>query len=475
VYDNEDKTKGEVAMKLEMKNFMLQNETAKKLYFSYAKDMKIYDYHCHLTAEDIFKNKEFENIAKLWLEGDHYKWRAMRASGIDEKYITGDSTDYEKFYNWAKTLDNCITNPLYHWNALELKKYFDIDEILSSKNAEAIWNKVNSKKYRPQDLINMSNVDTICTTDSPLADLYYHKELKKTNFKTKVVPGFRPDEALSIGTEKFYNFIKEIKNIVGFEIKSYSDLIKALRERIKYFDENGGYICDHGLTYMPFEKASLSEIENIFKKALNKEELSEVEVNKYLTKLLVDLAKEYKKYSWTMQIHFGAIRDTNKKYFKELGHDAGFDSIADDTKVAEKLNGLLNMMVENDSLPKMIIYNLNPVYNDLVATTVANFQINNGKMQFGAAWWFNDTKCGMLKQMRTLSNQGLLSKFVGMLTDSRSFLSYIRHDYFRRILCNFIGTLVENNEIPNDEEMLKELIQNICFNNAKEYFKKESK
>lgn len=462
-------------MKLDMEKLMLNSELASKLYTEYAKDIPIYDCHCHLDPKEIYEDKEFSNISKIWLNGDHYKWRAMRANGIREEYITGDKTDYEKFYAWASTLDKCILNPLYHWNALELKRYFNIDEILTSKNANVIWDAVNSIKYSPRKLIEISNVNTLCTTDSPISDLKYHKLIRESNFKTNVLPGFRPDEALSIGKSKFYNFINQIPSVVGYEIKGYEDLVRALSERIKYFDENGTCVCDHGLTYMPFEKASLEEVKEIFKKALNKEELSEKEVNKYLTRLLVDLSKEYKKYDWTMQIHFGAIRDNNKKYFEKLGYDTGFDSITDDTNLAYKLNGLLNEMVENDSLPKMIIYNLNPMYNDLIASTIANFQINNGNMQFGAAWWFNDTKEGMLKQMKCLANNGLFSKFVGMLTDSRSFLSYTRHDYFRRILCDFIADLVEKNEIPKDMDMLKELIQNICYYNAKRYFEKRGR
>ena len=462
-------------MKLDMEKFMLNSELANKLYTEYAKDIPIYDYHCHLDPKEIYEDKEFSNISEIWLNGDHYKWRAMRANGIREEYITGDKTDYEKFYAWASTLDKCILNPLYHWNALELKRYFNIDEILTSKNANVIWDAVNSIKYSPRKLIEISNVNTLCTTDSPISDLKYHKLIRESNFKTNVLPGFRPDEALSIGKSKFYNFINQIPSVVGYEIKGYEDLVRALSERIKYFDENGTCVCDHGLTYMPFEKASLEEVKEIFKKALNKEELSEKEVNKYLTRLLVDLSKEYKKYDWTMQIHFGAIRDNNKKYFEKLGYDTGFDSITDDTNLAYKLNGLLNEMVENDSLPKMIIYNLNPMYNDLIASTIANFQTNNGNMQFGAAWWFNDTKEGMLKQMKCLANNGLFSKFVGMLTDSRSFLSYTRHDYFRRILCDFIADLVERNEIPKDMDMLKELIQNICYYNAKRYFEKRGR
>ena len=462
-------------MKLDMEKFMLNSELANKLYIEYAKDVPIYDYHCHLDPKEIYEDKEFSNISEIWLNGDHYKWRAMRANGISEEYVTGDKTDYEKFYAWASTLDKCILNPLYHWNALELKRYFNIDEILTSKNANVIWDAVNSIKYSPRKLIEISNVNTLCTTDSPISDLKYHKLIRESNFKTNVLPGFRPDEALSIGKPKFYNFINQIPSVVGYEIKGYEDLVRALSERIKYFDKNGTCVCDHGLTYMPFEKASLEEVKEIFKKALNKEELSEKEVNKYLTRLLVDLSKEYKKYDWTMQIHFGAIRDNNKKYFEKLGYDSGFDSITDDTNLAYKLNGLLNEMVENDSLPKMIIYNLNPMYNDLIASTIANFQPNNGNMQFGAAWWFNDTKEGMLKQMKCLANNGLFSKFVGMLTDSRSFLSYTRHDYFRRILCDFIADLVERNEIPKDMDMLKELIQNICYYNAKRYFEKRGR
>lgn len=459
-------------------DFMLHNKTAKHLYHDYAKDMLIYDYHCHLSPEEIANDKEFDNITQIWLYGDHYKWRAMRANGIDEQFITGDSSDFEKFSSWAKTLDNCLANPLYHWSALELKRYFDIDDILSSDNYELIWEKVNKvikeKRYSPKKMITMSNVDVVCTTDSPIDDLKWHKIiLQDKEFKTKVVPGFRPDEILSIGTDKFYNFIPKLEKIVDFKIDTYEKMLEAIRLRIKYFDENGGYICDHGILKLPYIKASREEVYEIFEKALNKKSLTDEEKEKYLTTLLIDLAKEYKKYDWTMQIHFGAIRNNNEKYFKTLGADTGFDSIADTKDVAYCLNNLLNDMSKNDGLPKLIIYNLDPGLNNVIACNIANFQINSGKLQFGAAWWFNDTKEGMLRQMKALADQGLLAKFVGMLTDSRSLVSYTRHEYFRRILCQYIGELVELGEIPNDEKILKRLIQNICYNNAKQYFIKE--
>lgn len=459
-------------------DFMLHNKTAKHLYHDYAKDMLIYDYHCHLSPEEIANDKEFDNITQIWLYGDHYKWRAMRANGIDEQFITGNSNDFEKFSSWAKTLDNCIANPLYHWSALELKRYFDIDDILSSDNYELIWEKVNKvikeKKYSPKKMITMSNVDVVCTTDSPIDDLKWHKIiLQDKEFKTKVVPGFRPDEILSIGTDKFYNFIPKLEKIVDFKIDTYEKMLEAIRLRIKYFDENGGYICDHGILKLPYIKANREEVYEIFEKALNKKSLTDEEKEKYLTTLLIDLAKEYKKYDWTMQIHFGAIRNNNEKYFKTLGADTGFDSIADTKDVAYCLNNLLNDMSKNDGLPKLIIYNLDPSLNNVIACNIANFQINSGKLQFGAAWWFNDTKEGMLRQMKALADQGLLAKFVGMLTDSRSLVSYTRHEYFRRILCQYIGELVELGEIPNDEKILKRLIQNICYNNAKQYFIKE--
>ncbi|WP_068268948.1 glucuronate isomerase [Caviibacter abscessus] len=465
-------------MKFINPNFMLHNDTAKKLYNDYAKDMLIYDYHCHLSPEEIAKDKPFDNITQIWLYGDHYKWRAMRANGVYEKFVTGNSSDFEKFEHWAKTLDNCIANPLYHWSALELKRYFDIDEILSFDNYKDIWERANKviidKKYSPKKMITMSNVAVVCTTDSPVDDLKWHKIIKEDKeFKTRVVPGFRPDEVLSIGTKKFYDFIPKLEKIVDFKIDTYEKMLDAIKLRIKYFDENDGYICDHGILKLPYIKSSRDEVYSIFEKALNKQVLTNEEIEKYLTTLLIDLAKEYKKYDWTMQIHFGAIRNNNEKYFETLGPDTGFDSIADTSDVAYCLNNLLNDMSKNDGLPKMIIYNLDPTLNNVIACNIANFQINSGKLQFGAGWWFNDTKEGMIRQMKTLADQGLLAKFVGMLTDSRSFVSYTRHEYFRRILCQYIGELVELGEIPNDEKILKKLIQNICYNNANTYFKKE--
>lgn len=457
-------------------DFMLKNETSKKLY-NYAKDMPIFDYHCHLSPEEIAKDVPFENISQIWLYGDHYKWRLMRANEIDEEYITGNKSDFEKFKAFAKTLDVALISPIYHWAALELKRYFDIDEMLSEDNCEVVWEKVNSlikeRKYSPKKLIEMSNVDTVCTTDSPADDLKWHKLIKEDkNFKTKVIPGFRPDEALHISTDKFYAFIERLSKVQNENIDTYEKLKTAFYERIKYFNENEGFISDHGLLHIPFELESLDVVNQVFVKALNREKLSQKEKDIYMTRLLIDLAKEYKKYDWAMQIHFGAIRNNNEEMFDLIGADTGFDSMSDTKDVAYSLNMLLNQMTKEKALPKMIVYNLEPSINHIVACTVANFQVNFGKMQFGAAWWFNDTKEGMLRQLKTLADQGLISKFVGMLTDSRSLLSYTRHEYFRRILCSYIGELVELGEVVNDDKKLERLIKDICFNNAIKYFKK---
>ncbi|WP_197407622.1 glucuronate isomerase [Oceanivirga salmonicida] len=457
-------------------NFMLHNEISKQLYKN-IKDMPIFDYHCHLSPKEIAEDKPFENIFEIWLKFDHYKWRAMRANGILEDYITGNKTNYEKFLNWAKTLDKCLISPLYHWTAMELKKYFDITEILCEKNAKRIWEETNKiireRKYSPKKLIEMSNVDVICTTDNPVDDLKYHVEIKKdSNFKTKIVPGFRPDLVYNIGTKAFYDFINNLEKVVEFKIESYADLLNALSLRIKFFDENNCFISDHGLSGIPYIKTNFEEVEKIFNRALKKEKISKEESEKYLTRLLIDLAKEYKKYNWTMQIHFGAIRNNNIEMFEKLGADSGFDSMCDVNELAYKLNNLLNE-ISNNGLPKMIIYNLEPSVNNIVACTIANFQVNFGKMQFGAAWWFNDTKEGMLRQIKVLADQGLLYNFVGMLTDSRSFVSYTRHEYFRRILCQYIGELVELGEIPNDIELLTRMLKAISYENAKKYFKKE--
>lgn len=459
-------------------NFILKNETAVSLYHQFAKDLPIYDYHCHLSPQEIADNKQFKNITELWLSGDHYKWRAMRANGIDERFITGDASDKEKFAAWAETVPSCVGNPLYHWTHLELKKYFGIEELLGPDNWESIWEQCNEKlaqaDYSCQELIKRSNVKVICTTDDPIDDLHFHAEIaKQADFDVKVLPTFRPDKGLEINHKTFVPFIEAMEKVCGRELATYEAYVQALVERVEYFHEKGCRISDHGLGELPFATYEESELNGIYQAAKNSEAVSKEAENKFKTATLVALAKAYTKLGWAMQIHFGAIRNNNTKMFNKLGPDAGFDSINDAGHVAAPLNALLNAFEKEDALPRTILYNLNPMYNDLVGSTLANFQTEagiKGKIQFGSGWWFNDTKPGMIRQLNALADQGLLMHFVGMLTDSRSFISYSRHEYFRRILCNLVGTWVEEGEVPNDPALLEKLITNICYNNAKNYF-----
>ncbi|MGV2875365.1 glucuronate isomerase [Macrococcus capreoli] len=458
------------------KDFMLQNETAKHLYHDYAKDMPIYDYHCHLDPKLIRDNHHFDNITELWLGGDHYKWRAMRAQGIDEQFITGNAAPLEKFIKWAETLENAIGNPLYHWSQLELKMYFGIDELLTKENAEAIYHQANQylkdNHVTTQSLIQQSNVKLICTTDGPLDHLEEHDAIKAQALSAAVLPAFRPDDAFNIQESSFKVFVESLEAITH-QITTADAFIEALHKRIDYFHSKGSKLADHGIGELNYQTYSEEAIQAIFKKALNNESISHQEMGQFQTYLLFNLGKKYHELDWTMQIHFGAIRNNNTRQFKALGKDTGYDSINDQSNVAYHLNNILNMLATEDKLPKTILYNLNPIYNDIVTTTIANFQAPGvkSKVQHGAGWWFNDTKRGMLNQMASLSDQGMLMHFVGMLTDSRSFLSYSRHDYFRRILCTHIGQLVELGEVPNDDALLERMIKNICYNNAYNYFK----
>lgn len=460
-------------------NFILQNETAVKLYHEYAKNMPIYDYHCHLSPKDIAENRKFKNITELWLEGDHYKWRAMRAHGIAEKYITGDADPKEKFEAWAKTVPYTVGNALYHWTHIELKNYFGIEELLNEHTWESIWNRCNEllqqDDFSVRELIKRSNVKVIGTTDDPTDDLEYHAQIAELpDFPVKVLPSFRPDKGLEINKATFVPFIETLEKVADKSLATYADYIAALLDRVQYFHEKGCRISDHGLSEVPFAEFDESELDGIYQSGRSGKAVSLEDENKFKTAILIALAKAYTERGWAMQLHFGAIRNNNTKMFKRLGPDAGFDSISDQGEVAAPLNALLDAFEIRDSLPRTIVYNLNPVYNELIGTTIQNFQTNEagiaGKIQFGSGWWFNDTKPGMIRQMTALADQGLLSHFVGMLTDSRSFISYSRHEYFRRILCNLIGTWVESGEIPNDPALLQNLVENICFNNAKNYF-----
>ncbi|MFY0759793.1 glucuronate isomerase [Metabacillus dongyingensis] len=457
-------------------DFLLDYESSKILYHEYAKEMPIYDYHCHLSPEEIAENKQFRNLTEIWLNGDHYKWRAMRANGISEDLITGNASDKEKFDAWAKTMPSCIGNPLYHWTHLEMKRYFNIDLPLSEKTGDEIWERCNhllqQKEFSAQSIIKKSNVHVICTTDDPADSLAYHKEIQENErIETAVLPAFRPDKGIEIKQQGFLRYIEKLSKAANIEISSYQDLLKAFENRVDYFHEAGCRVSDHGFDHLFYEEAALEEVSAIYDKAIQGQTITLSEENKYKTYTLLHLGRLYHSHGWAMQLHIGAIRNNNTKMFKTIGPDAGFDSM-NDFELAKPLNQFLNRLDRENELPKTILYNLNPAHNPIIASTVGNFQNEEarGKLQFGTGWWFNDQKDGMIRQMTDLASIGLISNFVGMVTDSRSFLSYTRHEYFRRILCNLIGGWVHKGEAPDDYELLGQMMQDICYNNAKTYF-----
>lgn len=460
-------------------DFMLTNDAAKKLYKEYAENMPIFDYHCHLNPQEMYEDRQFESITQIFLDGDHYKWRYMRSMGLNERYMTGHRTgdkpsDFERFDAFCSALQYALGNPLYHWTHLELKRYFDIDMVCTKENSKAIFDKANAvikqKKMSPSYLINSSNVAYICTTDDPADTLEWHKRIKeKGHIKAKVLPAFRPDFALNIEKDTFKGYVKRLSEASKTPINSYDDMVRALYGRADFFNEMGCRVSDHALSDVPF--AIGLDANMIFAKAMEGGGLSDFEVKAYKTALLCDLAKKYTELGWAMQLHIGALRDNNTKMFERLGADVGFDSIAD-YMIAEDLSHLLNSMSLGNGLPKTILYTLNPKDNYVLGTMLGNFQGEGcgGKIQFGSGWWFCDQRDGMEAQMKALANLGAFNKFIGMLTDSRSFLSYTRHEYFRRILCNLIGKWVENGEFPEDYNTLGKIVEDICFNNAKAYF-----
>ncbi|WP_295296160.1 glucuronate isomerase [uncultured Brachyspira sp.] len=460
------------------KDFLLYNETAKTLFYNYANKCAIFDYHCHLNPKEIAENKKFKNITEIWLYGDHYKWRMMRANGIDEKFITGKSSDYEKFIAWVKTLPNLIGNPLYHWSHLELQRYFDIYEIINEDNADIIWQKSNEilQNITVKDILKKFNVHTIGTTDDPTDNLEYHKLINEGKAQigkidTKVIPSFRPDKAINIEMNDFNDYIKKLENVCKVNIKDIKSLVEALYKRIDYFKSLGCVSSDCSLSIVPFNLDNEKRINNIFKKAMNKELLSNEEIEKYKTYILIKLIKKYRESNLVMQIHISAMRNNNEAMFKKLGADTGYDSVGD-SNIIEKLSLLLTTANNEGGLPKIIFYSLNNKDYYPLSTLMGCFQdgIIKGKMQLGCAWWFLDNKDGIEEQIKVLANTASLGLFIGMLTDSRSFLSYSRHEYFRRILCNIIGEWAEKGEIPNDIKYLGNIIENICFNNANIYF-----
>ena len=455
-------------------DFLLSNEVAKTLYHEHAKKMPIIDYHCHLDPKEIYEDKKFRNLFDAWLSGDHYKWRLMRANGVTEDYITGNKPDEEKFMKWAEVVPQLLGNPLYHWTHFELKRFFGIDALLSPKNAKDIYQKVNDKleTLTARKMIEMSNVSVICTTDDPTDTLEWHDKLKQDqSFKTKVLPAFRPDKAINIELSWFQDWIIKLSKVVGFNLSNLESLKKALVMRIDYFHEHGSRLSDHALDVVSYEKATPDEVARIYEKALNHEVLTNHEIRKYKGHMLVFLGQEYNRRGWVQQYHIGALRNLSERMLKNLGPDTGFDAI-NDGLIAKPLSQLMDALDQTGELPKTILYTLNPRDFEVAITLMQSFQGGGipGKIQFGSSWWFLDTIEGMTKQMKALGNNGLISKFVGMLTDSRSFLSYPRHEYFRRILCNLIGEEVEKGLFPNDLELLGKLVEDISFNNANTYF-----
>lgn len=457
-------------------NFLLKTKTAQDLYHNHAAKMPIFDYHCHINPQQIAEDVRFENITQIWLYGDHYKWRAMRTNGVDEKFCTGNASDWEKFEKWAETVPQTLRNPLYHWTHLELKKFFGIEKVLNPETAKEIWDECNAKlqtpEYTVRGIIRMANVHTICTTDDPVDSLEHHKKIKESGFEVAVLPAWRPDKAMAVENPKAFNdYIDKLGEVAGIAIHLFDALISALDKRHQFFHENGCRLSDHGLDTFYAEDYSKSEIEAIFHKIRSGAGLNSTEILKFKSCMLYEFGIMDHSRGWTQQFHVGAMRNNSTRLFKQLGPDVGLDSIGD-LEMGKPMSKLLDRLDLNNKLAKTILYNLNPRDNELMATMIGNFQDGSvpGKMQYGSGWWFLDQKDGMEKQINALSNLGLLSRFVGMLTDSRSFLSYTRHEYFRRTLCNILGNDVENGEAPNDMKLLGEMVENICFNNAKAYF-----
>lgn len=457
-------------------DFLLQNDTARILFHEHAKKMPIIDYHCHISPKEIAEDRHFQNITQLWLGGDHYKWRQMRAAGIEEKYITGDASDYEKFCKFAETLQRAVGNPLYHWSHLELKTYFGYDGILSPKTADTVWNLCNEKladaSFSARQLILRSNVTVLCTTDDPADSLCWHQALfNDSSFPVRVLPAWRPDRAMNLEKPDYTEYLQKLSEAAGMPITNYSELKSALCNRLSFFIENGCRITDHGLETIPYSPISDEEADRILKKRLSGEIPSGSELESFRTAFLLFMGREYAKRNLVMQLHYGTRRDNNRRMYAKIGVDTGFDCIQTQNRT-DLLAAFLNALDETGELPKTILYSLNPVDNAAIDTIMACFQEGPsvGKLQHGSAWWFNDNKQGMQDQLTSLSNLGLLSTFIGMLTDSRSFVSYTRHEYFRRILCNYIGTLVENGEYPNDLEFLGQMVEDISYNNCRNYF-----
>jgi glucuronate isomerase len=457
-------------------DFLLQTETAKNLYHEHAAKMPIFDYHCHINPKEIADNRQFKTITEIWLAGDHYKWRAMRTNGIDERFCTGDASDWEKFEKWAETVPYTLRNPLFHWTHLELKKFFGINKVLSPATAREIFDecndKLNTPAYSCRNIIRMANVHTICTTDDPVDSLEYHRAIKADGFEVNVLPAWRPDAAMMVDDPKIFNaYIEKLEKAADVSISNFNDFLAAIDKRHQFFHENGCRLSDHGLETAFADEYTEAEIKSIFEAIRKGIMLSRKEANKFKSCMLYEFGAMDHSRGWTQQFHLGALRNNNTRLFNKLGPDKGFDSIGD-FEIGRSLSKFLDKLDTEDKLAKTILYNLNPRDNELIATMIGNFQDGSvpGKLQFGSGWWFLDQKDGMEKQINALSNLGLLSRFVGMLTDSRSFLSYTRHEYFRRTLCNLLGNDVENGELPAEMDLLGKMVEDISFNNANNYF-----
>ncbi len=458
-------------------HFLLSNNTAQRLFHDYAKQMPVIDYHCHLPQQQIAEDKQFENITRVWLNGDHYKWRAMRTNGIDESYCTGNKSDREKFEQWAATVPYTLRNPLYHWTHLELQRYFNINEILNPASAGSIYDAttalLQTKEYSVRNLLRKMNVKLVCTTDDPVDLLEYHIGLKNEGFEIPILPAFRPDNAMNVtNADTFNQYVKKLEEVTNISISSFDDFLYALQNRHDFFASIGCSVSDHGLEEIYAEDFTGSEIDTIFNKIHGGKQLSDTEQRKFKSAMLVHFAEWDWEKGWVQQFHLGALRNNNSRRLLELGPDTGWDSIGDFSQ-GRALSAFLNKLDSDNKLTKTILYNLNPADNELMATMIGNYNDGSmaGKVQFGSGWWFLDQKDGMVKQMNALSNMGLISRFIGMLTDSRSFLSFPRHEYFRRLLCNLFGEEIEKGELPDDIEWVGKVIQDICYRNAREYFR----
>jgi glucuronate isomerase len=457
-------------------NFLLESKAAEELYHGYAKDMPIIDYHCHLPPADIAADRSFENMTKIWLDGDHYKWRAMRAHGVDERYCTGDATDYEKFEKWAETVPHTLRNPLYHWTHMELRRPFGIDKLLNPSTSKDIYEQgsamLQSKEFSARNIMRHFRVEVVCTTDDPVDSLEHHQQIRDDGFEIRVLPTWRPDRAMMVDQPVVFNsYVGSLEKAANFSISSFRSFLQALQVRHDYFHQMGCRLSDHGLEMIISDDYKDEEIEGIFFRVRQGILLSEEDRRKFKSAMLYHLAVMDHEKGWVQQFHLGALRNNSTRMFKALGPDKGFDSIGD-FETGRPLGRFLDRLDMGNRLAKTILYNLNPRDNELIATMAGNFNDGTipGKMQFGSGWWFLDQKDGMIKQINALSSLGLLSRFVGMLTDSRSFLSYPRHDYFRRILCNLLGTDMEKGEMPYDMELVGGMVKDICYNNARSYF-----